>query len=57
MGHFLGYACCLFSDLILLCLLGVGGEGDVDCRKSFCWAFLAKKAVSGLELGAQMTGG
>ena len=59
MGHFLGYACCLFSDLVLLCLLWGGGR-DVDCRKSFCWAFLAKKAVSTLELeepGARMARG
>ena len=55
MGHFLGYACCLFNDLVLLCLLG--GGGDVDYRKSFCWAFLAKKAVSALEPGAWMAGG
>ena len=58
MGHFLGYVCCLFNDLVLLCLLR--GGGDVNCRKSFCWTFLAKKAVSTLELeepGAPMAGG
>ena len=41
------------------CFASLGG-GDVNCRKSFCWTFLAKKAVSTLELeepGAPMAGG
>ena len=39
------------------CSASLGGRGDVDYRKSFCWAFLAKKAVSALEPGARMAGG